>query len=672
MLVENHGIAPLYTLRKDHKASEDEERGPPVRPVCGAKAAYNSKLSYLISSLLKHLWKDHEHACENTEDMLAAIRDLNQQHIEGDIIIGSLDVKALYPSLDIEFTAEVVSKAFFESDFEVEGVNHKELSLYLAINKTEKELESLDLARFCPKRKYKTGRLTITGCAMNNKPEKRYEPWVFPTNTPNKTTTKKMMSEALQVAIKYIMQNHVYGFDNVIKRQTTGGPIGLDLTGELAAVFMAWWDREFLARIGRLGMEVLLYKRFVDDANLVLRTPKETTRLANNSSEEEDRVEVEESPLDTETDVHYMNMAKEIGNRIHPSIQLEMDCPSLHDDNKLPILDVKVWVEERRRKNKDGDDENTEKEKMILHEYYYKDVATRSVISARSAMPWKTKRTVITQEILRILLRCSPELPWETTTEHVSHFMMRLQYSGYNMKFRAEVTKSALTAYRRIVDKDKKGEQPLYRKKQWKRAERLKKRRAQKENWYKRGGYKSVIFVPATPHSKLRKRYEEEIKKTDLKIKVVETSGRTVKSIIQKSDPFKRAGCNNIEGCMVCEGGKGQCRREGVTYEIKCSQCECIYVGETARNAHSRGKEHMAALKKKDPSSVLWRHTKQAHSDSHTPPHYSMVVTGYHDNSLTRQISEAVRINHVPVSLCINNKQEWAHTQLVRTSLTYF
>jgi len=34
---------------------------------------------------------------------------------------------------------------------------------------------------------------------------------------------------------------------------------------------------------------------------------------------------------------------------IHKSIELEADYPSRHRDGKLPILDLKVWVEKRNR-----------------------------------------------------------------------------------------------------------------------------------------------------------------------------------------------------------------------------------------------------------------------------------------------------------------------------------
>ena len=74
-------------------------------------------------------------------------------------MIGSLDVKALYPSLDIDATAEIVIEMFVESEFQVEGIDYSELGLYLAINSMRPELNEINIAEFCPTRKYKTGEL---------------------------------------------------------------------------------------------------------------------------------------------------------------------------------------------------------------------------------------------------------------------------------------------------------------------------------------------------------------------------------------------------------------------------------------------------------------------------------------------------------------------------------
>ena len=80
-----------------------------------------------------------------------------------------------------------------------------------------------------------------------------------------------------------------------------------------------------------------------------------------------------------------------------------------------------------------------------------------------------------------------------------------------------------------------------------------------------------------------------------------EVPGANLKKRLQKSDPFKERKCNDSEKCMVCGDGKGgMCRREGVTYEIMCKGCDGKYVGETSRNAFTRGLEHKADLRKKN------------------------------------------------------------------------
>ena len=94
------------------------------------------------------------------------------------------------------------------------------------------------------------------------------------------------------------------------------------------------------------------------------------------------------------------------------------------------------------------------------HECYSKEVSSKNVINAKQAIRWSTKRTVLTQEILRVLLNCSKRLPWDVPTRHVNDVMMKMQYSGYSKKFRYEVVKSALKAYDDRVSADESGIRP--------------------------------------------------------------------------------------------------------------------------------------------------------------------------------------------------------------------
>ena len=65
-------------------------------------------------------------------------------------------------------------------------------------------------------------------------------------------------------------------------------------------------------------------------------------------------------------DERIMRLIKQIGNDIHPSIQLAVDYPSKHQDGKLPILDLKVWIETKEKETEKRD----EKTSVIMYEFY--------------------------------------------------------------------------------------------------------------------------------------------------------------------------------------------------------------------------------------------------------------------------------------------------------------
>ena len=181
-----------------------------------------------------------------------------------------------------------------------------------------------------------------------------------------------------------------------------------------------------------------------------------------------------------------------------------------------------------------------------------------------------------------------------------------------------------------------------------------------------------MVFVPATPRSELKKTFERIVNESKIGIKVVEKSGRSIKNIIQKSDPFSKDKCRDSEQCMVCSSeqrGGGRCRQVGVSYIIKCSKCNFIYHGETSRNAYTRGQEHAKALNNKREDSVLYRHTKQQHPND-SNPHYTMNITGIHKSALSRQIFEAVKISNTPSGILMNNKSEFGHNKLWKISMT--
>lgn len=69
--------------------------------------ASNARLSQFISEILAPLVKDASTTCESTEDLLASFQECNRSYDLEGCVIGSMDVEALYPSLEVDFAAKI-------------------------------------------------------------------------------------------------------------------------------------------------------------------------------------------------------------------------------------------------------------------------------------------------------------------------------------------------------------------------------------------------------------------------------------------------------------------------------------------------------------------------------------------------------------------------------------
>ena len=176
--------------------------------------------------------------------------------------------------------------------------------------------------------------------------------------------------------------------------------------------------------------------------------------------------------------------------------------------------------------------------------------------------------------------------------------------------------------------------------------------------------------MPATPGSVLKNRFARVISEAQIGIAVVEVPGTSMKRRLQRSDPFKESQCRKASKCMICSRGegKGDCRIEGVTYEVECAECRRRYLGETSRNGFIRGLEHKAALRNRDPNSVLHQHCKEKHKDRNVP--FKMRVTRkFGGDALKRQLTESVLIQEGPTEDILNRRDEWRHISLPRVAL---
>ena len=72
------------------------------------------------------------------------------------------------------------------------------------------------------------------------------------------------------------------------------------------------------------------------------------------------------------------------------------------------------------------------------------------------------------------------------------------------------------------------------------------------DTWFSKGGFEKVLSMDATPCSKPAKEYRGILKEAELKIKVVERSGKLRKRYLTRSDQFKLLNCE-AEECRVCK-----------------------------------------------------------------------------------------------------------------------
>ena len=635
-----HGVKvpPFYGMRKDHKEvpAGEEDRGPRVRPVCGAKDCVTRRLSYLMCLLLCRLTEGEKTNCESTEELLEEIETVNRDwDVQESWVVGSLDVDALYPSLDIELCAEVVCRKLFESDIQFVGLAWREIALYLRYHMSEEALAEKGYGRFCPQRRSNRGEGPLFHASGSNKKEEsRFGPWRFPLEVPDVVMTRRMFCSAIQVMIVKTMSLHDFRFDGKVYRQRRGGSIGLDLTGVISDIYMCEWDKALIQRMEENRLMLMLYKRYKDDVNFIVAA----FGLVDQSQEDRER--------------NVMGTVKRIADGIDPSLTVSTDVCANYTDRRLPVLDIKTWI------GRDGSGIV-----RVLHTYYMKDVSSRLVMSESSSHGSSMRRSVMVNELYRVMRNCSVFLDWDSeVASHLSYYMRRLQWSGYSEKVRYELLVQALRKY------DSRRERYRETGTMYGRDEEVQKKSL---DWYKYDGkYESVLFVEATPGSGLKEKVQRLVNKHKLKILVVERAGATTRAVLQKSDPFEHLSCGR-DSCVPCsKGSVGDCRSRGAVYEMFCREEDCgrKYRGTTGRSDHERLGEQVKDWDRGVEESPLLKHSLLFHGGQRFDFGVKILKRCYGRPS-RRLITEAVLINELTERETMNSKREWSFVELDKVSV---
>ena len=170
----------------------------------------------------------------------------------------------------------------------------------------------------------------------------------------------------------------------------------------------------------------------------------------------------------------------------------------------------------------------------------------------------------------------------------------------------------------------------------------------------------------------MAKEVKKVLKSCNLKVKVVERSGQTLKESLMKSDPFRREKCE--EDCALCKNVESNvdCKGRNVVYKINCKECgessQGLYIGESSRSIGERFKEHWDLYSKNSEKSVIHQHMLDHHEGQHKAISVK-IVKSFKNDAMMRQVSEAEHIRLQKPEM--NRKDEWQNLRNIYQKARY-
>ena len=197
------------------------------------------------------------------------------------------------------------------------------------------------------------------------------------------------------------------------------------------------------------------------------------------------------------------------------------------------------------------------------------------------------------------------------------------------------------------------------------------------------------MFVDQTPEGRLAKKLqavEDRLAQASgYRIRMVELSGTQLSRLLPNTNPWAAQECGRLNCYTRTQGDENleDCKARNILYESKCTLCnpedvkkknessrklggvQGVYVGESARSIYERAGEHHGDMLTRQEDSHMIKHWLSSHQELKSPPKFKIKVVGRFQDSFTRQVSEAVRIElrgeHI-----LNSRSEYSRCRIPR------
>ena len=431
---ESVAIPNMTAKIKDHKELVE---GQPVkvRPVCGAVEAPCGQLSNTLSEVINALaqFEDkNQTECKSSEELRAEIKRVNFQQkqerraaqrlenegemggegrsspnttseggtevsanaqtpawrLENQMVVGSTDFKSYYPKLPVQRAAKMVNEMIQDSVVKI-MTDDRELGLFLASTMTREEVVAQGLGEVVQERLHSAGAAPgITSREILHRGPTCPSKWKEQARMPTEEERRKMLGLMVETSINLCMEHHYYIYDGKVKKQNGGAGIGLRLSEALGRAFGLWWDGKLLEKLERLDWKPKMLKRYVDDVNTVVHGVKAGTKY----NETEEKLEIVQDKVEDdqgkELDEITMRVFGEVANAVDPNIEVEIDFPSKNADRMMPILDMKMSMNQQNE---------------VVYMFYRKPQCNKFTMMERSALPERVKRSTMINEETSLL-----------------------------------------------------------------------------------------------------------------------------------------------------------------------------------------------------------------------------------------------------------------------------
>ena len=155
-----------------------------------------------------------------------------------------MDMKAMYPSLELDMVVYQVGKMIEESELVIDGIDWEEMGKYIVIMYGEIG----ELKNVLPWR-VKGARKLALSYLDHNLDSNKEDKWMWSRNLterpPDGIQKRMMLVLTMKAMTMFVMRNHIYRTGDQFYTQETGGPIGLKITTTLAEIVMGEWDKQF-------------------------------------------------------------------------------------------------------------------------------------------------------------------------------------------------------------------------------------------------------------------------------------------------------------------------------------------------------------------------------------------------------------------------------------------